>query len=120
VTELIVAIAGALALVAGAYFTYRASKRTTSGSVSTTEAATLWEESKAIRIEAVARAERLQQEVDELRIKLHAVEDLSAQQEREIVTLRKEAEDAHRVITIMQTRLDELEKTTVKKPRTSR
>lgn len=111
-------IVGVLIASIGAGLTYRATRKRESGSVSTTEAATLWQESSAIRIEALTRAEKLQHEVDELRSRLREVEDLSASQERELLSLRREAEDAHRVITIMQTRLDEIEKAETMRLRT--
>lgn len=111
-TEILLGVIGAMGVIAGGYFTYRSAVRQRSGSVSTTEAATLWAESSAVRKEAIERANDLQGKVDDLRSRLREVEDLSAMQARELANLRKEAEDAHRVITILQTRVEELEKKT--------
>lgn len=99
---------GACGAIAAAVFAYLSSRRSTSGTVGTTEAATLWAESAKIRQEAVDRARSLQKEVDILRERVHEVEEKNFELTHEIEGLRQEQEDNHRVMTTMRVELDQL------------
>lgn len=109
-SALVAVIVGGLGAIAAAYFGFRSTRRQTSGSVATTEAAKLWEESSAIRREAVARAEKIQSDFDDLRDAHRLLEARCDEQRREIEELRKENEDNHRIITNLRVELDQLQR----------
>lgn len=108
--ETLLAVIGAAAAIlgGGGYFAYRSAKRSTSGKISTTEAATLWEESSKIRHEAVERARGLQAEVDTLRVKVHDLEEKCLDQDLEIARLRQENTDSMRVVQNLRAEVETL------------
>lgn len=55
--------------------TYLVARRSTSGSISTSDAASLWAESNALRAEYKDRAEKLEAQLEEVNSKLQAVMD---------------------------------------------
>lgn len=99
---------GFIAAAAAGFFAYLSQRRKTSGRVPTTEAEVLWQESSAIRREAVERAQMLQGQLDDLRDAHTILERKCIDQDREIADLRKENNDNHRVMTIMRNELIEL------------
>lgn len=114
-------VLGSSGALAAAVFAYLSSRRSTSGTVGTTEAATLWVESAKIRQEAVDRARTLQKEVDILRERVHEVEESNFELTREVDVLRQEQEDNHRVMTTMRVELDQLRRklSIIQDPRTA-
>jgi peptidoglycan hydrolase CwlO-like protein len=73
--EWITPISVLIGIIASSYVTYKIAKRTTSGSISTSEAATLWKESNDLRQEYRKRAEVLEQRLQEVNNKLQSVMD---------------------------------------------
>jgi predicted nuclease with TOPRIM domain len=101
-------IIGAFGVVATACSAFFIARRTTRGTVSTTEAATLWSESTRIRQELAERAATLQMECDRLRAKVSEVEGRCLVLEREIVRCRESNEDSQRIVTTLHARVDDL------------
>lgn len=78
IVALIVLVGGALTVLGNYLVSRRQAKteeRKTSGSISTTEAATLWAESNALRKEYRERAESLEKQLEEVNNKLQSVMD---------------------------------------------
>lgn len=95
-----------LGIVVTALVAWFVAKRTTSGSADTTDAATLWDEGSKIRQEAIARANDLQKEVDELRTKIVLVENNYVSQGREMETLRIAYKSVFHNLEMLQEKVD--------------
>lgn len=64
-----------LGVIVSSAVTYLIAKRNTSGSISTSDAASLWKESNALRQEYRQRAEDLEKQLEAVNTKLQAVMD---------------------------------------------
>lgn len=62
-----------LGIIISSFVTYKIAKRSTSGSIMTSEAADLWAESNALRKDYKDRAERLEAQLEEVNVKLKTV-----------------------------------------------
>lgn len=71
----LVPLVAAVGVILSSIVTWAISKRTASGSISTSDAASLWAESNALRQEYRDRAEQLEKQLEEVNGKLQTVMD---------------------------------------------
>lgn len=98
---------GFVATIASSVVTYRIAKRKTSGSIDTSDAATLWSESKAMRKELRDEVILLRDEVVSLKKTLVDLEKEKDLNEKTISKLRAQ-------IKALESRIKKMEKTYVK------
>jgi len=98
---------GFVATIASSVVTYKIARRKTSGSIDTSDAATLWSESKAMRKELRDEVIALRSEVLSLKKTLAELEQEKDLNEKTITKLRKQ-------IATLEDRIKKMEKSYVK------
>lgn len=99
----LVALGGAIITAIATYFIAR---RTSSGRIDTTEAATLWEEARSVRQELRDEVVGLRTEVKDLNTKIDGLEEKNAQCQREADRLKVKLELLEEQVTTIKHRRD--------------